>query len=166
MSSFSEEDCARRMILKAGEQAPDFCLVDAEGNKVCLHDFLGKTVVLYFYPKDNTPGCTREACDFTSLTDAFNAQGAVVIGISPDGAASHAKFIQQHDLKHLLLSDEDHSVCKMYGVWQVKKNFGREYWGVGRTTFVIDSAGVIEKIYRNVRVKEHAAQVLAQLHQQ
>ncbi|CZE45987.1 thioredoxin-dependent thiol peroxidase [Campylobacter geochelonis] len=162
-SEFSAEDLERKVTLKAGDKAPEFSLENSDGVSVSLKDFVGKNVVLYFYPKDNTPGCTTEACEFSQNYDEFIANDTVIVGISPDSAKSHANFTQKHDLKHMLLSDETREVCKAYGVWQVRKNYGREYLGIVRTTFVIDKSGVILKVYKSVKAKDHAAKVLADL---
>lgn len=163
MGEILEADKERKITLNVGDEAPLFCLKNGEDDDVCLKDFIGKKVVLYFYPKDNTPGCTIEACEFSANFDEFSAQNAVIIGVSPDSVKSHANFAAKQSLKHILLSDSDHEVSKLYGVWQVKKNYGREYLGVVRSTFVIDENGKICKIYKNVRAKDHATKVLADL---
>ena len=119
--------------------------------------------MLYFYPKDNTPGCTTEACEFSALYDDFIAKDTVIVGVSPDSVKSHAGFAQKQSLKHILLSDPTHEVAKLYGVWQVKKNYGKEYLGIARSTFVIGKDGKIAKVYKSVKAKEHAAKVLADL---
>ncbi|MCW1359877.1 thioredoxin-dependent thiol peroxidase [Campylobacter sp. US33a] len=149
--------------LKIGEKAPNFELLNQDGVKIALKDFLGKKVILYFYPKDNTLGCTQEACDFSANYDKFGDKNAVIIGISPDSVNSHEKFITKFDLKHILLSDSEKEVAKMYGVWGLKKNYGKEYEGIIRSTFIIDEAGKISEIYSNVRVKDHALKVLESL---
>ena len=141
--------------LKLGSKAPDFCLPDADNKKVCLKDFKGKWVVLYFYPKDNTSGCTREAVDFTSNIGDFKKMNATVIGISPDSSASHTNFIDRHKLKVILLSDTEHRALEKYGVWQKKQLYGREYFGVVRTTFVIDPKGKIKQVWDRVKVAKH-----------
>lgn len=140
-------------------KAPDFCLPSDDGNEYCLKNFRGKWVVLYFYPKDNTSGCTREAVDFTSRLNDFMELGAVVLGVSPDPLESHKKFRLKHSLKVILLSDVDHSVLERYGVWGKKRRYGREYYGVIRSTFLIDPEGVIRKVWRNVRVAGHVDEV-------
>lgn len=145
--------------LNVGNKAPEFCLPDARGNKVCLKDFTGKWLVLYFYPKDNTSGCTREAVDFTSIIKDFNKMNATVVGVSPDSVASHLNFASKHGLKVLLLSDTEHEVLKKYGVWQKKSMYGREYYGVVRTTFVIDPQGKIKQRWEKVKVAGHAEAV-------
>ena len=150
-------------MLEIGIQAPDFELPDQDGVMHKLSDYKGKKVILYFYPKDNTPGCTTEACEFSQNYDEFISNDSVIIGISPDSVKSHENFIKKHDLKHILLSDEDKNVSKLYGVWQVRKNYGREYLGIVRTTFVIDKKGDILKVYKSVKAKDHAAKVLADL---
>jgi len=142
--------------LKIGEKAPEFCLPDAKDNKVCLKDFRGNWLVLYFYPKDNTSGCTREAVDFTANIKDFKKMNAIVVGVSPDSVASHLNFVSKHDLKVLLLSDTEHEILKRYGVWQKKSMYGREYYGVVRTTFVIDPKGKIKQKWEKVKVAGHA----------
>lgn len=163
MSEFSVEDRERKVVLKAGDKAPEFSLKNGDGVEIALHDFRGKKVVLYFYPKDNTPGCTTEACEFSENYDSFIANDTVIIGVSPDSSESHAKFSSKFSLKHILLSDENRDVSKAYGVYQVRKNYGREYLGIVRTTFVIDEKGVISKVYKSVKAKDHASKVLADL---
>ena len=145
---------------KPGETAPAFTLNNAQSKPVSLSDFAGRCVVLYFYPKDNTSGCTKEAQAFSSLLSEFQKQNAVVIGISPDSEASHARFIEKHGLTVELLSDPDKEVCNLYGVWQKKKMAGREYMGVVRTTFLIDPEGTIVRVWGKVRVNGHADAVL------
>ncbi|HLD00427.1 MAG TPA: thioredoxin-dependent thiol peroxidase [Candidatus Nanoarchaeia archaeon] len=151
------------MLLKTNQKAPSFTLSNQEGKTVSLGDFKNKWVVLYFYPKDDTPGCTIEALDFTRWADKFKQNGAVIIGVSPDSLKSHCKFIDQHDLKLTLLSDEEKKVLAAYGVWGKKKFMGREYMGVLRTTFLINRDGKIVKIWENVNVKGHAEEVLSTL---
>ncbi|MBQ3675057.1 MAG: thioredoxin-dependent thiol peroxidase [Campylobacter sp.] len=162
-SEFSKEDLERKVVLTIGDTAPEFSLQNSDGVSVNLKDFIGKKVVLYFYPKDNTPGCTTEACEFSALYDDFIANDTVIIGISPDSVKSHTNFIAKQNLKHILLSDENKEVSKAYGVYQVRKNYGREYLGIVRTTFVIDEKGKIAKVYKSVKAKDHAAKVLADL---
>lgn len=149
--------------LEVGKPAPDFCLVDQDGGKVCLQDFSGKWLVLYFYPKDNTSGCTLEAIDFSGQLAEFQALNAVVIGVSPDSVKSHQKFIDKHQLRIILLSDENHEVLQKYGVWQIKKMYGKEYYGVVRSTFLIAPDGKLAAIWDKVAVKDHANQVRARL---
>ncbi len=149
--------------LKIGDKAPDFCLSDAYENKVCLSDFKGKWVVLYFYPKDNTSGCTKEAIGFTEKKEEFEKLGAVILGVSPDSPKSHRNFIEKKNLGITLLSDEDHSVLEEYGVWQLKKMYGREYMGVVRSTFLIDPTGKIAYVWPKVKVTGHVDNVLQKL---
>ncbi|OGI64152.1 hypothetical protein A2642_00290 [Candidatus Nomurabacteria bacterium RIFCSPHIGHO2_01_FULL_39_10] len=147
-------------ILKEGMKAPGFTLVNQDGKKVSLTDFKGKKVVLYFYPKDNTPGCTIEGIEFTSVLPEFKKLGVEVVGVSPDSVKSHCNFISKQKLGVTLLSDESKKVLCAYGVWGKKKFMGREYMGVLRTTFLIDGRGKIIHIWRNVSVKGHAKEVL------
>nr|WP_315519376.1 thioredoxin-dependent thiol peroxidase [uncultured Campylobacter sp.] len=163
MSEFSKADMERKITLEVGDKAPEFEALNQDGVKVALKDFVGKNVVLYFYPKDNTPGCTTEACEFSANYDQFIKNDTVIIGVSPDSVKSHAGFIAKQNLKHILLSDEDKEISKLYGVWQVKKNYGKEYLGIVRSTFVIGKDGKIVKIYKSVKAKDHAAKVLADL---
>ena len=150
-------------MLEAGMKAPDFALNDKDGNKVSLSDFLGKKVVLYFYPMDNTPGCTRQACAFAGAYKEFKEKGVEVIGISRDSVASHVKFAEKHNLPFILLSDPELEAIKAYGVWQEKKLYGKLSFGVVRTTFIIDEAGNIEKVMKKVKPDTNAAQILAEL---
>ena len=129
--------------LKIGDNAPEFCLPDAEKGQVCLKDHRGKWVVLYFYPKDNTKGCTMEALEFTAAEDDFNARGAIVLGVSPDGEESHRKFISKHDLPFTLLVDQDHKLAELYGVWGEKSMYGKKYMGIIRSHFVINEKGIL-----------------------
>ena len=152
--------------IKEGVKAPAFCLNNAAEKEYCLKDFEGKWVVLYFYPKDNTSGCTKEAVGFTEKKEEFEKLGAVIIGISPDSPKSHGLFIEKHNLNVLLLSDPEHKVLGKYGVWQKKKLYGREYMGVVRTTFLISPKGKIKHIWRKVRVKGHIEEVLSGLKEQ
>ena len=163
MSEFSKADIERKITLEVGDKAPEFEALNQDGVKVALKDFIGKNVVLYFYPKDNTPGCTTEACEFSANYDQFIKNDTVIIVVSPDSVKSHAGFIAKQNLKHILLSDEDKEISKLYGVWQVKKNYGKEYLGIVRSTFVIGKDGKIAKIYKSVKAKDHAAKVLADL---
>lgn len=160
---FNQEDIDRKVILAAGDMAPEFSLENSDGVSIGLRDFRGKNVVLYFYPKDNTPGCTTEACEFSANYDEFIANDTVIVGISPDSVKSHSGFIAKQNLKHILLSDINKEVAKAYGVWQVRKNYGKEYLGIVRTTFVIDKEGKIAKVYKSVKAAGHAAKVLADL---
>ena len=150
-------------MLQQGSKAPSFTLKDKDGADVCLSDFLGKKVVLYFYPKDNTPGCTRQACAFAAAYDAFKTKNAVVIGISRDSVASHAKFAEKFSLPFILLSDPELSAIEAYGVWQEKKLYGKVSMGVVRTTFIIDENGVILKVMPKVKPDPTATEVLAEL---
>ena len=148
-------------MLKEGGKAPEFKLPASNGKEVSLKDYRGKArVILYFYPKDDTPGCTVEACGFRDTVKVIEKQDAVVLGVSPDGAASHNKFIEKFKLPFILLSDEDKKVCEAYGVWVKKSMVGREYMGVARTTVIIGKDGNIEKIYEKVKPEGHAAEVL------
>ena len=147
-------------MLEIGTKAPDFTLQDKDGNSVSLSDFLGKKVVLYFYSKDNTAGCTRQACAFAANYDAFLAKGAVVIGISRDSAASHRKFAEKNSLPFLLLSDPERIAIQAYGVWQEKRMCGKVCMGVVRSTFLIDENGLIEQIMPNLKPDSNAAEVL------
>ena len=147
-------------MLEIGTKAPDFTLQDKDGNSVSLSDFLGKKVVLYFYSKDNTAGCTRQACAFAANYDAFLAKGAVVIGISRDSAASHRKFAEKNSLPFLLLSDPERIAIQAYGVWQEKRMCVKVCMGVVRSTFLIDENGLIEQIMPNVKPDSNAAEVL------
>ena len=160
---FNREDIDRKVILAAGDMAPEFSLENSDGVSISLRDFRGKNVVLYFYPKDNTPGCTTEACEFSANYDEFIANDTVIVGVSPDSVKSHSGFIIKQNLKHILLSDINKDVAKAYGVWQVRKNYGKEYLGIVRTTFVIDKEGKIAKVYKSVKAAGHAAKVLADL---
>lgn len=145
------------------QKAPEFCLLDQNEEEVCLKNFAGKWVILYFYPKDNTSGCTREAQDFTALRSDFEAEGAAILGVSKDSIKSHIRFIEKKELGITLLSDEDTSIHQKYDVWRTKKNYGREYLGTVRSTFLIDTDGNIAKIWDNVKTKEHAQKVLETL---
>ena len=145
------------------KEAPDFCLESDEEKQVCLKDFKGKWIVLYFYPKDNTSGCTREAIDFSSKIEEFNKLGAVIIGISKDSIRSHKKFREKHGLKIILLSDPEHVILEKYGAWGLKKSYGKEYEGTIRTTFIIDPNGIVKKVYPKIRVKGHVEKVLEDL---
>ena len=150
-------------MLQAGMKAPDFCLTDQNGHEVRLSDYLGKRVVLYFYPKDNTPGCTRQACAFAGSYAAFRDQNVAVIGVSRDSVASHVKFAQKYDLPFTLLSDPELQAIQLYGVWQEKKLYGKTSMGVVRTTYIIDPQGVIEKVMPKVKPDTNAAEILAYL---
>jgi peroxiredoxin Q/BCP len=149
--------------LNEGDQAPDFAGVDQHGKSLRLSEFSGKKLILYFYPKDDTPGCTAEACDFRDNYAGLLEKGFDVVGVSPDTEAKHNKFVHKYDLPFRLLADTEKEVIRAYGVWGKKKFMGREYDGVHRTTFIIDESGVIEKIITKVKTKEASAQVLGEL---
>ena len=150
-------------MLEIGMKAPEFTLSDKDGNAVSLSDFLGKKVVLYFYPKDNTPGCTRQACAFAAAYEGFKAKDVAVIGISKDSVASHLKFAQKHDLPFVLLSDPELQAIQAYDVWQEKKLYGKVSMGVVRSTYIIDEQGMIEKVMPKVKPDTNAAEILAYL---
>ena len=147
-------------MITEGQTAPDFALPRDGGGTVALNDLLPKAVVLYFYPKDDTPGCTTEALDFTRLKDAFEAAGAVVVGISKDSVAKHDKFIAKYDLDVILVSDEHGDVCERYGTWAEKSMYGKTYMGIERSTFLIDGAGKVVREWRKVKVPGHVEEVL------
>lgn len=146
-----------------GDPAPGFCLGGASGADVRLEDHLGRWVVLYFYPKDNTPGCTVEAQEFSALKGQFEKLNAVVLGVSPDSLKSHRNFADKHDLQVELISDPGHEALKHFGAWRLKKNYGKEYMGVARSTFLIDPSGTIRRTWPTVKAAGHAAEVLAVL---
>lgn len=148
---------------EVGKKAPDFKLSDQDGNKVSLKDFKGKKVVLYFYPKDNTSGCTKEACNFRDDFPKFKKTDAVILGISPDSVSSHKKFAEKYNLPFTLLSDEGKEVVEEYGVWKEKSMYGKKYMGVERTTFIIDEEGKIKKIFNKVKVDGHNSEVIEAL---
>lgn len=150
-------------MLQIGMKAPEFTLCDQNGKTVSLSDFLGKKVVLYFYPRDNTPGCTRQACAFSAVYDGFRKKDVAVIGISKDSVASHLKFATKYDLPFILLSDPELKAIEPYGVWQEKKLYGKVSMGVVRTTYVIDEQGMIEKIMPKVKPDTNADEILAYL---
>ena len=143
--------------------AVDFCLPNQDNTEICLRDLRGKWIILYFYPKDNTPGCTTEAKEFSELLDEFEKLNAIVIGISPDSPQKHCNFIEKHNLKVLLLSDEEKKIIKEFGAWGLKKSYGREYEGLIRSTFIINPKGEIVKEFKNVRAKGHAERILKEL---
>jgi peroxiredoxin Q/BCP len=147
-------------MLKPGTKAPDFSLTNQRGEVVNLNQFLGKKVVVYFYPKDDTPGCTQEACDFRDHGHEFESLNAVILGISKDTEPSHARFANTYRLPFSILSDPDLKAIKAYGVWQKKTMMGKTGWGIVRTTFVIDEKGMIQKMYEKVKVADHVAEVL------
>jgi len=150
-------------MIEVGSKAPDFCLPNQDSEEICLRDFAGSWVILYFYPKDNTPGCTTEALDFTALKGEFEKEGATILGVSPDSPKKHCNFIAKKDLTITLLSDEEKEVAKLYGVWQLKKLYGREYMGIVRSTFLIDPDSKIAYKWEKVKVKNHAQEVLEKL---
>ena len=150
-------------MLETGTKAPVFTLNDKDGNAVSLADFAGKKVVLYFYPKDNTPGCTRQACAFAAAYEDFKTLDAVVIGVSKDSEASHRKFAEKYGLPFILLSDPELKAIQAYGVWQEKKNYGKVSMGVVRSTFIIDEKGFVEKVMPKVKPDTNAAEILAYL---
>ena len=150
-------------MLEVGSKAPDFTLSDKEGKPVSLSDFLGKKVVLYFYPKDNTPGCTRQACAFAQKQSAFEEKNTVIIGISKDSAASHMKFAEKYQLPFVLLSDPERQAIEAYGVWQEKKLYGKVSMGVVRATYLINEQGMIEKVMPKVKPDNNADEILAYL---
>ena len=147
-------------MLEEGKKAPAFSGVDDKGNKVSLKDFSDKKVILYFYPKDMTPGCTTEACDFQESISKLKRNGAVVIGVSKDSVERHVKFKEKYSLKFPLIADEDGKICEKYGVWQKKKLYGKEFMGIVRSTFLIGENGKLLKVWPKVKVKGHVAEVL------
>lgn len=146
-------------MVEVGKKAPAISLPDAEGNMRTLKEFFGKKVVLYFYPKDNTSGCTAEACDFREAFPNFSKTNAVIIGLSPDSVKSHKKFTEKFELPFILLSDEDKKVLEKYGVWKEKSMYGKKYMGVERTSVLVDEKGIIRKIYPKVKVNGHVDQI-------
>jgi len=150
-------------MLKVGDTVPDFCLPNQDEEEICLRDIKGRWIVLYFYPKDNTPGCTTEACDFTVALPDFNGLDAIVLGVSPDSPKKHRNFIEKKALKITLLADEDKELCNLMGVWQLKKFMGKEYMGVVRSTFIINPEGKVAASWEKVRVKGHVDEVKATL---
>jgi peroxiredoxin Q/BCP len=147
-------------MIREGDRAPAFSLMSDSGEKVSLKDFKGQTVVLYFYPKDMTPGCTQQACDFRDSHKKFKKKDVVILGVSKDSIESHEKFIKKYSLPFPLLSDPDGKVCEAYGVWKEKSMYGRKYMGIERTTFVISPSGKVEKIFPKVKVKDHIESIL------
>ncbi len=150
-------------MLEIGTKAPEFCLPNQDETEICLRDLSGKWIVLYFYPKDNTPGCTTEACDFTATKDKFESMDAVILGVSPDSPKKHRNFIEKKDLGITLLSDENKEMLNSYGVWQLKKMCGKEYMGVVRTTYIINPDGEIVAGWEKVKVKGHVEAVKEKL---
>lgn len=151
------------MTIEVGQQLPDIELTGDNGEKVKLSDFKGKHIVLYFYPKDMTPGCTTEACDFRDRHQSFAELDAVIIGVSPDSQDKHQKFKEKHDLPFLLLVDDKQKLSEAFGVWKLKKNFGKEYMGIERSTFLINKEGTLVKEWRKVKVKDHVEEALEEL---
>jgi len=150
-------------MLEIGDTIPAFCLPNQDEEEICFRDIKGRWVVIYFYPKDNTPGCSTEACDFTEALPDFTALEAIVLGVSPDSPKKHRNFIEKKGLKITLLADEDKALCKSFGMWQLKKFMGREYMGVVRSTFLIAPDGTLAYKWEKVRVKGHVAEVKAKL---
>ncbi len=150
-------------LLNEGDKAPEFTGVNQNGETVSLSDFLGKKVILYFYPKDNTPGCTAESCNLNDNYADLTEKGFEVIGVSPDGITSHQKFIAKYNLAFTLIADTEHSILEAYNAWGLKKNYGREYMGVIRTTYIIDEEGKISKIIKKVNTKDHTNQIYSEL---
>ncbi len=149
------------VILNLGDKAPDFNLPSSAGKNIALKDLKGKNVILYFYPKDDTPGCTKEACDFRDKSKLFEKENAVIFGVSFDNLKSHEKFIQKYKLPFTLLADEDKEVAKAYGVYKLKSFMGKSYWGIERTTIWIDSQGKIKQVWPKVKVDGHIEEILA-----
>lgn len=150
-------------MLQVGDSVPDFCLPNQDEEEICFRDIKGRWIVLYFYPKDNTPGCTVEACDFTRALPDFRELDATVLGVSPDSPASHRKFIEKKELRITLLSDEQKSLCNAFGVWQLKKFMGKEHMGVVRSTFIINPENKIVATWEGVKIKRHIEEVKAKL---
>jgi len=148
------------MYLSVGEKAPEFILSDENGDIHSLKDYAGQIVLLYFYPKDDTPGCTTEACNFRDDYSQYEEANVVILGVSPDTPASHKKFRKKYQLPFTLLADENHQVCELYRVWGLKKSFGKEYDGVHRTTYLIDPEGLIQEVFQKVSPAKHSTQVL------
>jgi len=151
------------MPIEIGIPAPDFSLTDETGTARSLSEFRGHPVVLYFYPKDDTPGCTTEACNFRDDYSDYSKAGVTILGVSPDSSSSHAKFKAKYGLPFTLLADTEHKVCELYNVWGLKKNYGREYMGVFRTTYLIDEHGKIVHVFENVKPAGHSTEILAEL---
>jgi thioredoxin-dependent peroxiredoxin len=150
-------------MIEVGKKAPDISLLNQDDEKISLKDFLGKKVVLYFYPKDDTSGCTKEACNFRDEFPKFTKSKAVILGVSPDSVKSHKKFVEKYDLNFNLLADEDKKIVEKYGVWKEKSMYGRKYMGVERTTFIIDEEGKIKSVFNKVKVDGHNKEVLEAL---
>ena len=150
-------------MLEIGDNIPAFCLSNQDEEEICFRDIKGRWAIIYFYPKDNTPGCTTQACDFTAALPDFTGLEAIILGVSPDSPKKHRNFIEKKELKITLLADEDKSLCKSFGVWQQKKNFGKEYMGVVRSTYLIAPDGTLAFKWEKVRVKDHVATVKEKL---
>lgn len=150
-------------MLEVGDVVPDFCLPNQDEEEICFRDIKGRWIVLYFYPKDNTPGCTTEACDFTAALPDFTGMEAMILGVSPDSPKKHRNFIEKKELKITLLADEEKELCQSFGIWQLKKFMGREYMGVVRSTFLISPKGKISHTWTKVKVKNHVEEVKAKL---
>jgi len=150
-------------MLQENNKAPQFTVPDQNGNNVSSSDFKGKWIILYFYPKDMTPGCTTESCNFRDEYSVFQQKDIVVLGVSKDSVARHKKFEGKHDLPFPLLSDENGNICEDFGVWQEKSLYGKKYMGIVRSTFIINTEGIIVKVYPKVKVKEHVAEILTDL---
>ena len=150
-------------MLEVGDAIPAFCLANQDEEEICFRDIKGRWAVIYFYPRDNTPGCTTEVCDFTEALPNFTNLGAIVLGVSPDTPRKHRNFIEKKELNITLLADEERSLCKDFGVWQLKKNYGKEYMGVVRSTFLIAPDGTLAYKWEKVRVKEHVKAVQEKL---
>ena len=150
-------------MLEVGDAVPDFCLPNQDDEEICFRDIKGRWTVLYFYPKDNTPGCTTQACDFKAALPNFDGLDAIILGVSPDSPKKHRSFIEKKKLAITLLADEEKELCNLFGIWQLKKFMGKEYMGVVRSTFIINPEGKVAATWTKVRVKEHAAIVQAKL---
>jgi peroxiredoxin Q/BCP len=150
-------------MLEVGTTAPDFCLSNQDDVEICLRDLRGKWIVLYFYPKDSTPGCTTEACEFTRTMDDYDELGAIILGVSADSTQSHRNFIERQSLSITLLSDPTTQMMQSYDVWAMKKNYGKEYMGIVRSTYIIDPKGIIKAAWTNVKVKDHVEKVKEEL---
>ena len=163
MGIFTHVCILRKLYEFIRKKAPEFCLPNQDDVEICLRDLIGKWIILYFYPRDNTPGCTTEACEFTQAQPDFNDLDAIIIGVSADSTKKHRNFIEKKELGITLLSDESTDMMQEYGVWQLKKNYGKEYMGIVRTTLIIDPQGVIKEVFDKVRVKEHVLKVKERL---
>lgn len=150
-------------MLEVGSVSPDFCLSNQDDVEICSRDLRGKWIVLYFYPKDSTPGCTTEACEFSAAMDEYDDMGAIILGVSADSTKSHRNFITKQNLDITLLSDPSTQMMQDYGVWAMKKNYGKEYMGIVRSTYIIDPKGVVRAVWTNVKVKDHVAKVKEEL---